>query len=180
MLLSSTEEKFILHWGEMGARWGVNRSMSQIHALLYLSTDAITAEEIGETLRVARSNVSVSLKELQAWDLIQTERKLGDRSVYYMTLDDPWELARRIVKGRKTRELDPTLGVLRDCVIESQDDADLSSETRKRLKDTMELMEAVDALFNQFVNLPRPVLRTFVMAAPKIRKFVESISPKKG
>lgn len=179
MELSSTEEKFVLHWGEMGTRWGVNRSMSQIHALLYLRPEPLTAEEIGETLKIARSNVSVSLKELQAWDLIVTERKLGDRNVYYSTQPDPMELARKIIKGRKVRELDPTLSVLRDCMLEAENDSALSNEARKRLVETMELMESVDALFSQFIDLPKPVLRTFVKAAPKIRRFVESLSPRK-
>src|SRR5262245_56812062 len=116
MKLSPVTEKFILHWGEMGARWGVSRTVAQIHALLYLSERALNAEEIAETLSIARSNVSTSLKDLQGWGLVKVTHVLGDRRDHFVTLHDITDLFRVIVEQRKRREIDPTLELLRECV----------------------------------------------------------------
>ena len=112
MKLNPTTEKFILHWGEMGSQWGVNRTMSQIHALLYIVGKPMNAEEICDTLGVARSNVSTSIKELQNWGLVQKVSILGDRRDHFTTNTDVWELARIIVVERQKRELDPTVQFL--------------------------------------------------------------------
>ena len=109
MKLSRAMENTILHWGEMGSRWGVNRSIAQIHALLYLSTTPLTADEIAETLGIARSNVSTSLRELQSWDLVSMTHVLGDRRDHFDAKTDLWEVLLTIVDERKRREIDPTV-----------------------------------------------------------------------
>src|SRR5689334_25059566 len=113
--LKPIQEKFILHWGEMGTRWGINRTVAQIHALLFLSPKPLNAEEIAETLGVARSNVSNSLKELQGWGIVRVVHVMGDRRDHFESLKDVWEMFRTITDERKKRETDPTLGILREC-----------------------------------------------------------------
>src|ERR1700686_4132828 len=120
--LPAAVERFILHWGDMGGQWGVNRSVSQIHALLYLSERPLTAEEIAETLGLARSNVSNSIKELLAWSLIRRVPVRGDRREHFEAEADIWEMFTRIAAGRKERELDPAIAALRACVVEAQED----------------------------------------------------------
>ena len=122
MKLSRAMENTILHWGEMGSRWGVNRSIAQIHALLYLSTTPLTADEIAETLGIARSNVSTSLRELQSWDLVSMTHVLGDRRDHFEAKTDLWEVLLTIVDERKRREIDPTVSTLRKCVLDADDD----------------------------------------------------------
>src|SRR5438093_13770719 len=114
--LSPIKKKFILHWGEMGTRWGINRTVAQIHALLYLSRKPLHAEEIARTLSVARSNVSTSLRELQNWGIVKVVHVLGDRRDHFESLKDVWEMFRIILEERKRREIDPTLRVLQECV----------------------------------------------------------------
>src|SRR5688572_9022099 len=118
--LTSIQQKFILHWGEMGARWGINRTVAQIHALLYLSPKPLNAEEIAETLSVARSNVSNSLRELQGWGIVRLAHVMGDRRDHYESMKDVWEMFRTIMDERKKREADPTLQMLRECVGEAK------------------------------------------------------------
>lgn len=117
--LTHVQEKFVLHWGEMGTKWGVNRTVAQIHALLFLSPKPLHAEEITETLSVARSNVSTSLKELQGWGIVKVVHVMGDRRDHYESMKDVWELFRVVLDERKRREIDPTLALLRECVAES-------------------------------------------------------------
>jgi len=122
MTLAPTIQKYILHWGEMGTRWGVNRTVAQIHALLFLTNRPLPAEEIADTLGVARSNVSNSLKELQGWGLVRISHVAGDRRDHFVALQDVWEIFRVIVEERKKREIDPTLAVLRECAAEAEND----------------------------------------------------------
>src|SRR6478672_8418295 len=116
--LHPVQQRFILHWGEMGARWGINRTVAQIHALLFLSPKPLTAEEIADTLSVARSNVSNSLKELQGWGIVHLTHVMGDRRDHFESMKDVWEMFRTILDERKKRETDPTLNMLRECVTE--------------------------------------------------------------
>jgi DNA-binding transcriptional regulator GbsR (MarR family) len=141
MKLTPAMEKFILHWGEMGWRWGINRSVAQVHALLMLSPKPIPAEEIGETLNVARSNVSTSLKELQGWGLIRVVHLFGDRREHFETLKDIWEMFLIIMRERKKREIDPTLAALRECVTTAETNKADSDYTAKKLKELIEFME---------------------------------------
>src|SRR3974377_2044781 len=116
MELAPSIQQFILHWGEMGTRWGVNRTVAQVHALLYLSPEPLTAEEIAETLSVARSNVSTSLKELQNWNLVQVDSRMGDRRDYFHSSSDVWTLFLTVVEQRVEREIVPTMNMFNSYV----------------------------------------------------------------
>src|SRR3954453_13865167 len=118
--LAPVSQKFILHWGEMGTRWGINRTVAQVHALLYLSPRPVPADEIAAALSVARSNVSTSLRELQGWGIVRVVHVLGDRRDHFESIKDVWGLLRQVLDERKRREVDPTLTILRDCVIEAE------------------------------------------------------------
>src|ERR1043165_3977662 len=120
MKLTPVMKRFVLHWGEMGGRWGINRSVAQVHALLMMSPKPLPADEIGETLEVARSNVSTSLKELQGWGLVRVVHVFGDRREHFETLRDVWEMFLVVMRERKKRELDPTLVTLRECAKEAK------------------------------------------------------------
>ena len=132
MKLTPVMEKYVLHWGEMGTRWGVNRSIAQIHALLYLSPQPLTAEEIADTLSIARSNVSTSLKELQGFGLVRMTHLLGDRRDHFESIKDVWELYRQVMDERKRREIDPTLTMLRDCMLDAEKGGAASAWPRRR------------------------------------------------
>jgi DNA-binding transcriptional regulator GbsR (MarR family) len=160
--LSPAEEKFILHWGEMGARWGISRTVAQIHALLYLSPKALTAEEIASTLSVARSNVSTSLKELQSWGLVNVQHELGERRDRYESMKDVWELFKVILDGRKRREVDPTLTVLRQCVDELNASGASDSYTRQRLEEMLVFFEIITSSYEQVRDMNKEeLLRLF-------------------
>src|SRR5579872_1678095 len=132
--LDPVTEKFVLHWGEMGTRWGVNRTVAQIHALLYLSPEPLHAEEIANTLSIARSNVSTSLRELESWGIVRAIHLLGDRREHYQSLKDVWEMARVILDERKRREIDPTVTLLRECVAELKGKGKDEAEKQQRLE----------------------------------------------
>ncbi len=140
MKLTPVMERFILHWGEMGGRWGINRSVAQVHALLMVSPKPIAADEIAETLDVARSNVSTSIKELQAWGLVRVVHVFGDRREHFETLKDIWEMFIIIMRERKKREIDPTIATLRDCVTEAKASKTESDYTVQRLEDLIEFI----------------------------------------
>src|SRR5436190_1883546 len=127
--LSSVQQKFILHWGEMGTRWGINRTVAQIHALLYLSPRPLPAEEIADTLAVARSNVSNSLKELLGWGIVKRIHVLGDSRDHFESMKDVWEMFRVVLDERKKREIDPTMRMLRECIVEAEKDKDTDKHT---------------------------------------------------
>src|SRR6204780_4131533 len=118
--LTEVQQKFILHWGEMGTRWGINRTVAQIHALLYISPRPLHAEEIVEALSVARSNVSTSLKELQGWGIVKMVHVLGDKRDHFESMKDVWEMFRVVLDERKRREIDPTLIMLHQCIAEAE------------------------------------------------------------
>src|SRR2546425_9931337 len=131
--LAPLQQKFVLHWGEMGTRWGINRTVAQIHALLYLSEKPLHAEQIAETLAVARSNVSTSLKELQAWGIVKRVHVLGDKRDHFESMKEVWEMFRIVLDERKRREIDPTLAMLRECIREAEKNNGSDSYTRQRL-----------------------------------------------
>jgi len=172
MKLTETMEKFILHWGEMGTRWGVNRTVAQIHALLYLSEEPMDAETITETLGVARSNVSNSIKELQSWGLVTTVHVLGDRRDHFNSHKDLWEITRIIMNERKKREIDPTITMLRQCVMESGDDKKTTTVVKQRIEDTLEFMEMMSNWYDQMKNVPTPTLTKLMKTGAKITSFL--------
>src|SRR6185369_1990068 len=124
MKLNQVQQKFILHWGEMGTRWGINRTVAQIHALLFISPKPLNAEEIAETLNVARSNVSTSLKELQGWRIVKLVHVLGDKTDRFEAMKDVWEMFRMVLDERKRREIDPTMALLQECMAEAAKEKD--------------------------------------------------------
>lgn len=165
MELTPIAERFILHWGEMGSRWGVNRTVAQIHALLYLFGRPVAADEIADTLGVARSNVSTSLKELQSWRLAKVVHVMGDRRDHFETSTDIWELFKLIVEGRRQREIDPTLTMLRDSLI-SPEIANESTETEQRIRATLEFLETLTTWSDEMLRLkPETLMKTLGMGA---------------
>ena len=141
MKLTPVLEKFVLHWGEMGWRWGINRSVAQVHALLMITPKPLPADEICETLGVARSNVSNSIKELQGWGLVRVVHVFGDRREHFETLRDVWEMFLIILRERKKRELDPTVQTLRDCASEAAAGKGTSEYATQRLNELIEFLE---------------------------------------
>lgn len=172
MPLSPTTQKYILHWGEMGTRWGVNRTVAQIHALLFLSNRPLHAEEISDTLGVARSNVSTSLKELQSWGLIRIAHVLGDRRDHFVAHQDVGEIFRIILEERKKRELDPTLTVLRECTLEAADDPALEAATRARMEEVLAFLEILMRAYEDFRHLPPATLMRVLKMGGKMARFL--------
>ncbi|MEO8144669.1 MAG: MarR family transcriptional regulator [Betaproteobacteria bacterium] len=160
--------RFVLHWGEMATRWGVSRTVAQIHALLFLAGRPMHAEEISLVLQVARSNVSTSIRELQNWDLVKVTHLAGDRRDHFETVLDPWELMRVIARERKERELDPTLDFLRGCVA-SRDFAREDPGTQKRLRETLALMEGVSAWGDDMLKLETGVLKKLFRLGARVQ-----------
>jgi len=158
MPLSPVEQRFVLHWGEMGTRWGINRTVAQVHALLFVSQKPLHAEEIAATLSVARSNVSTSLRELQGWGIVRVVHVLGDRRDHFESLKDVWEIFRIVAEERKRREIDPTLRVLQECVGELKR-SNTSSFTRERLEAMLEFLTRTSGLFEELVHLPTDTLK---------------------
>ena len=170
--LSPVEQKFILHWGEMGTRWGVNRTVAQVHALLFLSPRPLSAEEIATTLSVARSNVSTSLRELQGWRIVRVAPVLGDRRQHFESVKDVWELFRIIVQERKKREVDPTIEVVRGCLAEATQAGAPEAYTRQRLEELLEFIATMDTLFTEFQHLPPAAARGIAKLRGQIRKLL--------
>ncbi len=172
MNLTPTLEKYILHWGEMGSRWGVNRTVAQIHALLYLVGEPLHAEAITETLGVARSNVSTSLKELQSWGLVKVVHQMGDRRDYFEAHKDVWDIFMVILEERKRRELDPTLTVLRECSMESEQDKGIDSATRQRIDETLAFLEQLTGWYEQMRRLDRKTLTKLMKLGAKVQNLL--------
>jgi DNA-binding transcriptional regulator GbsR (MarR family) len=170
--LTQVERKFILHWGEMGTRWGINRTVAQVHALLYLAPRPLNAEEIAQTLSVARSNVSTSLRELESWRIVKAVHLLGDRREHYESMKDVWEMFRIIVEERKRRELDPTLAILRECVDELPKSQAEDSVTRERLVEMQSFFATMTSWYEEVRLLPSGALRGLVKAKSKIKKLL--------
>ncbi len=158
MKMTPVTQDYILHWGEMGSRWGVNRTVSQIHALLYLSPEPMNAEDISETLSVARSNVSNSIKELLSWGLIETAHVLGDRRDFYRAHTDTWDMLMTIVEERKKRELEPTLAMLRRCVAEMERDKETPKEVKDKISNMLGFLTQLTDWFEDVKTLSRPTL----------------------
>ena len=156
--LSPLAQKFILHWGEMGTRWGINRTVAQIHALLFLSPRPMPAEAIATALGIARSNVSNSLRELQNWGIVRVVHVLGDRRDHFESMKDVFDLFRVIIHERKKREIDPTLQVLRRCIAEAGKAKSADRYTRQRLTDLLQFFELAETAYLQLEKLPTTAL----------------------
>lgn len=172
MKLTPTIQRCVLHWGEMGSRWGVSRSVAQIHALLFLAPGPLTADDIAETLAIARSNVSVSLKELQVWDLVSITHVIGDRRDYFQARKDIWEVLTTILDGRKRREIDPTVQMLRECAQESKRDAETPEQVKERIATMLEFLEEMTGWYDQIRDMPRPTLLKLMRMGTRVAKMV--------
>jgi DNA-binding transcriptional regulator GbsR (MarR family) len=161
-----------VHWGEMGSRWGLNRSVAQVHALLFLSPQALNADEIADTLGIARSNVSVALKELVAWNLVQVTHTLGDRRDFFTAQQDSWEVIRVIIEGRKRREIDPTVAFLKECAAELAKDAETPAAVRERIVGQLEFMETMMNWYDSIKGLPRKTLLKMMRLGQRIAKVI--------
>jgi DNA-binding transcriptional regulator GbsR (MarR family) len=172
MHLTDTMHRYILHWGEMGSRWGMNRSVAQIHALLFLSDQPLNADEIGETLEIARSNISNGLKELLAWELVHVTHVLGDRRDFFSAQHDTWEVIRAIMEGRKKREIDPTLTALRECAAQLKNDKETPAAVRERIVTQLEFLETVTRWFDAMKRMPRKTLLKMMRMGERIAKLL--------
>lgn len=170
--LTPVTTRFILHWGEMGTRWGINRTVAQVHALLFISPKPLHAEEIAETLSVARSNVSTSIKELQGWGIIRVVHVLGDRRDHFESIKDVWELYRVVMDERKRREIDPTLTMLRDCLIDAEKNGPEEKYAREKLGELLSFFETVTSWYEQMKKLPTSSLLKLTRLGEKIRKLL--------
>ncbi|MFC4256331.1 MarR family transcriptional regulator [Altererythrobacter xixiisoli] len=165
--LPAAVEQFILSWGDMGGQWGVNRSVAQIQALLFLSERPLTAEDISEKLGIARSNVSNSLRELLAWKLVRRVPVLGDRRDHYEAESDLWQMTRKVAQGRKEREIDPMVGAIRDAM-QGVDDPRISPVVRQRLHAMHDFANTVDSWYQQMLNVPPAQLMTLIRMGSKV------------
>ena len=172
MKLTPVQEKFVLHWGEMGARWGINRTVAQVHALLFLSPNPLNAEEITETLGVARSNVSNSIRELQSWGIVKLVHVMGDRRDHFESMKDPWEMFRIVLDERKKREVDPTLNMLREALSDLNKEKDKDAYTAERLRSLQDFFETTSSWYNQLRGWPTSALVKFIRMGDKVLKLI--------
>jgi DNA-binding transcriptional regulator GbsR (MarR family) len=170
--LSSVQQKFILHWGEMGTRWGINRTVAQVHARLYLSPKPLNADDIVEALGVARSNVSTSLKELQGWGIVKRVHVLGDKRDHFESLKDVWEMFRIVLDERKKREIDPTLRMLAECIDEAHRDKATDEYTGERLRVLHDFFLQTTSCYAQVRAWPVPALAKFAKMGDKARRLL--------
>lgn len=161
-------EQFILQWGDLGSHWGVNRSIAQIHALLYLSDGPVPAEGIAEQLGIARSNVSNSLKELLRWKLVRRVPVRGDRRDHYEAETDLWEVVKRIAEGRKTREVDPARAALEACAAAARGDPAVSDAARGRLAEMAAFVESLNTWYEQMLTLPNASLSALTRMGARV------------
>lgn len=170
--LTPVQERFVLQWGEMGAKWGINRTVAQIHALLFLSPRPLQAEEIAATLGVARSNVSTSLRELQGWGIVRVVHILGDRRDHFESMKDVWEMFRIIVDERKKREADPVLAMLRETTADAKKPGGADAYTRERLADMLQFFESMTSWCEQTRKLPTPAVVRMVKMGDKLGRLL--------
>lgn len=166
------KQRFVLHFGEMGSRWGINRTVGQIYALLYASREPINADEIAEALGFSRSNVSIGLKELESWKLVRLTHKPGDRREYFSAPDDIWTIFRTLAEERRKREIDPTLSLLRDVMLESPADPD-DRHAQARMKEMYQLITLVTTWFDDVQKLDVDALQQLMKMGAKVQKLLE-------
>jgi DNA-binding transcriptional regulator GbsR (MarR family) len=168
--LSPVAQKFVLHWGEMGTRWGINRTVAQVHALLFLSPKPRPADEIAATLGIARSNASTSLRELQNWGIVHVVHLPGDRRDHFESMKDVFAMFRVIARERKKREIDPTVVILRQCIAEAAKQRPGDKYARDRLADLLNFFELAEAAYAQLEKLPTPALLRLAKLGDKALK----------
>ena len=173
MQLSPAVEKYVLHWGEMGTRWGTNRTVAQIQALLYLSPEPLRADQICDLLSVARSNVSTSIRELQSYGLVRMTHVLGDRRDYFESLHDVWELFRVIIEQRKQRELNPTLTMLNSCAEEVEKEDDTDPVTKERIRNMRDFVQTTSYWYEEVREIPTPTLTKIMKLGKRITRVIK-------
>lgn len=176
-MLTPAAQKFVLHWGEMGQAWGINRTMAQVHALLFVSPEALDAEEISKLLDVSRSNVSTSLRELITWGVVRRVHIIGDRRDRFEALKDVMETFRVIMAERKRREMDPTIALLESCVQEVKDGDPAEHYTREQLEKMLEFCRMVTNWYSQIDRLSTPALLRLFRAGARLAKMFSLMSP---
>jgi DNA-binding transcriptional regulator GbsR (MarR family) len=172
MVLTDSAREFILHWGEMGTRWGVNRTVAQVHALLYLSPESLTAEEIADFLSVARSNVSTSLKELQNWNLVQIDSRMGDRRDFFRTSADVWTLFLTVIEQRVEREIVPTMTMLQRCVTQARAERPAQPVVTARIAAMQVFLAEIHGWYTQIKKLPPSSLHSLISIGSGITRIL--------
>lgn len=173
--LTPVMKKFILHWGEMGSNWGISRAVAQIYAIIYLCEKPITAEDISNTLALARSTVSTGLHELQGWGVVHVVHVLGDRRDHFETSGDAWEMFRAILNERKRREIDPTLHVLTESVAELKDEKSDDAYIEERLQEMLEIFESISNVYEQLDRMPTSKLKKITKLGDNLTKVISSL-----
>lgn len=171
MKLTPAVEKYVLHWGEMGTRWGTNRTVAQIHALLYLSPKPLTADDIVETLSIARSNVSTSIRELQSFGLVKMTHIMGDRRDYFEAISDVWELFTIIMEQRWKREISPTVTMLKSCVSEVEREDETDEVTKARINDMLSFLSEANDWYAQVRSIPEERIKKLMQLGAKVADF---------
>src|SRR5262245_28031460 len=166
--LPAAVQEFVLRWGDMGGQWGVNRSVAQIQALLYLSERPLTAEDIAEQLGLARSNVSNSIRELITWKLVRRVPVFGDRRDHYEAEADLWQILTRIAQGRKEREIDPAVAAIQKAVQEADGDPTISKVARARLQEMQAFLTTLDHWFGQMLSVPPSTLMRLIKLGTRV------------
>ena len=172
MNLPSLTQAFVLHFGEMGSRWGINRTVGQIYALLFISSEPLNAEDIVERLGVSRSNVSMGLKELQAWNLVRLQHKPGDRRDYFSTPDDIWQIVRTLVEERKKREIDPTLSLLREVLMQEPASPE-ERHAQARMREMHDLFELLTGWYEDVRHVDTERLVQLLTLGAKVQKVLD-------
>ena len=168
--LSPAGQRFVLHWGEMGTRWGINRTVAQIHAVLMISDRPLAADELCERLEVARSNVSNSLKELQGWGVVRLVHVHGDRRDHFESLKDVWAMFRAIAQERKKREFDPTMAMLTECLAEADPKAEPALVAR--IQDLHGFFVTVTTWYDHLFRLPTGMLVGVMRLGDRLKNLV--------
>lgn len=174
--LTPVMKKIILHWGEMGSSWGINRTVAQIYALLFLSPDPLTADDVSSSLAIGRSTVSTGLHELQSWGVVKVLHVLGDRRDHFTTMNDIWEIFRIILDERKRREIDPTLEVLQESVAEMQIQGEDQAYVEERVNDMLDFFETVSVVYEQYEKIPTDRLKDLFQMSNKLSSIVEQVT----
>lgn len=180
MNLPPAVQEFVLRWGDLGGQWGVNRSVAQIHALLYLSDRPLTAEEIADSLGLARSNVSNSIKELIAWKLVRRVPVMGDRRDHFEGEADLWQILTRIAQGRKEREIDPAVAAINSVLKLAEGDPRISKVARRRLDEMKVFMTTLDNWFGQMLAVEPGVLMRLIKLGNKVVSLLKLGVGRKG
>ncbi|MDZ7937302.1 MAG: GbsR/MarR family transcriptional regulator [Rhodoferax sp.] len=172
MNLPPLTQRFVLHFGEMGSRWGINRTVGQIYALLYVSAKPLNADEIGESLGFSRSNVSMGLKELQSWNLVKLIHQPNDRREYFQAPEDVWAIFRTLAAERRKREIDPTLSMLRDALMEQPSVAE-DIHAQERMKQMHAFIELMTDWLDDVQKMDSETLASLMQMGAKVQKLLE-------